>query len=144
MLNETLKKLDYPNTVIKEYKNWILLCMPQQVTLGSLVLLCRDDMANFSQISSDSFNELRIVIKEIENNLKQLFDYDKINYLMLMMNDPVVHFDVLPRYATKKEYGGFSFEDYSWPKVSDLSKANEIDKSVLQKIILDLKSSFAD
>ena len=113
MLNETLKKLDYPNTVIKEYKNWILLCMPQQVTLGSLVLLCRDDMANFSQISSDSFNELQIVIKEIENNLKQLFDYDKINYLMLMMNDPVVHFDVLPRYAMKKEYGGFSFEDYS-------------------------------
>ena len=34
-----LKKFNYRENLIKEYKNWLLLLRPEQTTLGSLVLI---------------------------------------------------------------------------------------------------------
>ena len=50
-------------------------------------------------------------------------DYEKINYLMLMMVDPNVHFHVIPRYEGGREWQGREFVDVGWPKVPDLGHA---------------------
>ena len=84
-INKTLKKFGYPKTLIKEYKNWCILLRPEQVTLGSLVFICKDDVTKFSNISDKAFQEYSQIIKEIENTLFELFKYDKINYLMLIL-----------------------------------------------------------
>jgi diadenosine tetraphosphate (Ap4A) HIT family hydrolase len=39
----------------------------------------------------------------------------KINYLMLMMVDPHVHFHVLPRYEGDRSHGGIEVVDAGWP-----------------------------
>jgi diadenosine tetraphosphate (Ap4A) HIT family hydrolase len=142
MLAATLKKFGYPETLVKEYKNWILLCRKKQVTLSSLILICKDEVTSFAEISSKSFSELHLIIKEVENNLGELFQYNKINYLMLMMVDPEVHFHIIPRYASDRKFNGILFRDASWPKKPDLDIINQIGDKTLKKLLEKLRSTF--
>lgn len=144
MLNETLKKFGYPKTLVKEYENWLLLCRPKQVTLGSLIFICKDQVDAFSKISEKSFNELPKAVKEVEAKIKELFQNDKINYLMLMMVDPEVHFHIIPRYSSNREFEGITFNDPSWPRKPDIDIVNEVSEEVLEKLIQKLRDSFAD
>ena len=137
-----LKKFRYTELSVKEYNNWVILCRFNHMTLGSLVLFCKDDVNEFSKISKESFAELPQVIIEIETKTKELFQNDKINYLMLMMVDPVVHFHILPRYSSDREFEGFTFKDFSWPKKPNLDLMNKIDEDMLLKITLKLRNYF--
>lgn len=50
-------------------------------------------------------------------------DYDRINWLMLMMVDPQVHFHVLPRYDGARSHGDLTVGDAGWPGPPDLKSA---------------------
>lgn len=54
-MNATMKKFGYPETLIREYDNWVVLLRSQQATLGALVLVCKENADAFSQISQDAF-----------------------------------------------------------------------------------------
>ena len=125
--NQTIAAFGYPVTLIVEYSHWVVLLRPQQVTLGALVLACTGPARAFSEIGAAAFAELQAVIGDIETALKGAFAYDKLNYLMLMMVDPHVHFHVLPRYASAKEFAGAEFADGGWPAVPDLGAVTELD-----------------
>ncbi|MDH3596922.1 MAG: HIT family protein [Rhodospirillales bacterium] len=127
--NETIAKFGYPHTLLANYEHWTVLLRPQQVTLGSLVLACREQATRFSDISQGAFTSLAAATGDIEAVLGQAFSYDKLNYLMLMMVDPHVHFHVIPRYAETKEFGGVAFADAGWPGVPDLSAAAALDQT---------------
>ncbi|HLD60719.1 MAG TPA: HIT family protein [Patescibacteria group bacterium] len=142
MLNETLKNFGYPETVVKEYGHWALFYRQRQVTLGSLILLCKDEVDAFSKISEQSFAELPNIIKEVETKLKSLFQNDKINYLMLMMVDPSVHFHIIPRYASDKTFTATVFKDMSWPRKPNTDLVNEIGEDVANKLIETLRRTF--
>lgn len=143
MLDVTLKKFGYPDSLVKEYNHWLLLCRFEQVTLSSLILICKDQADAFSKILPESFTELPIIVKEVETNLKKLFQYEKINYLMLMMVDPEVHFHIIPRYSSDKEFGGAMFKDFAWPKKPDIDIINKIDREVFKKLTSVLREGFA-
>ncbi len=123
-MNTTMEKFGYPNSLIKEYKKWVVVLRPQQVTLGSLVLICQDDAKAFSEISPEAFSELSQIIPEIESSLTRAFSYQKINYLMLMMVDPDVHFHVIPRYEAPRSFSDHEFLDQGWPGPPDLKRPN--------------------
>ncbi len=127
-INATIRTFGYPDTVVGDLAHWVVLLRPQQATLGALVLAARGNATRFSDISAAAFAELRDAIGAIEETLAASFRYDKINYLMLMMVDPQVHFHVLPRYATVQTFEGVTFEDPGWPKAPALSHATEIDE----------------
>ncbi len=127
--NETIARFGYPHSLLADYEHWTVLLRPQQVTLGSLVLACREPVTRFSDISQGAFTSLATVVADIEATLGQAFSYDKINYLMLMMVDPHVHFHVLPRYAKAMEFGGVAFADPGWPGAPDLGAATGLDKA---------------
>jgi diadenosine tetraphosphate (Ap4A) HIT family hydrolase len=114
-LNETIRKFGYPQSLIQEYQHWVVLLRPQQVTLGSLVLASKEPATEFHQLSAAAFGELRSAVADIERSLKALTAYQKINYLMLMMVDPDVHFHVIPRYPQAARFDGLEFPDYGWP-----------------------------
>lgn len=141
-MNATMKKFGYPTTLIKEYARWVLLVRPQQVTLGSLVLICRDGVTAFSQISDESFAEIPLIIRELENNLHRAFSYQKINYLMLMMVDPEVHFHVFPRYEHEKNFLNQQFSDHGWPGPPDLKKFNTTSEQLIGEIQNFLRSNW--
>ena len=46
-MNETARKFGHPESLIHELDHWLVLLRPAQVTLGSLVLVCKDEAARF-------------------------------------------------------------------------------------------------
>lgn len=134
-MNETIRKFGYPDTLIREYDHWVVLLRPQQVTLGSLVLACKEPVLQFGDVSPAGFTELKQVTGHIEKSLSQAFDYQKINYLMLMMVDPDVHFHVIPRYAEAPSLGTIRFSDQSWPGPPALNLYTETDAAINRSII---------
>lgn len=135
IFNGTMQKFGAPDTIIYQFQHWSVLLRPAQLTLGALVLIAHEPVQNFSALSSVSFAELQIVTGKIDTALKKAFQYDKLNYLMLMMVDPDVHFHVIPRYAHVREFAGKTFLDAGWPGVPDFSKINETDKEMNRQII---------
>jgi diadenosine tetraphosphate (Ap4A) HIT family hydrolase len=115
LTNATAKKFGYPRTKVAETHHWLVLVRPQQPTFGSLVLVCKEDARAFSDISPAAFADLQGAVQGIEILLRDAVAYDKINYLMLMMVDPDVHFHVIPRYEGERSHGGRSFADAGWP-----------------------------
>jgi diadenosine tetraphosphate (Ap4A) HIT family hydrolase len=128
-MNETIVKFGYPATLVREYSHWLVLLRPQQPTLGSLVLAAKSDSTAFSDLEPEAFAELQLAIRDLETALKAAVGYDRINYLMLMMVDPHVHFHVIPRYEGERSAAGLTIEDAGWPKLPDLGAAAAPDES---------------
>ena len=122
-MNATIVKFGYPDGLVAEYDHWVVLLRPQQPTLGALVLAAKSDAEAFAELSPAAFAELGAVVADIEKALKSAAAYERINYLMLMMVDPHVHFHVLPRYDGEREACGVSVTDAGWPKVPELGSA---------------------
>jgi diadenosine tetraphosphate (Ap4A) HIT family hydrolase len=142
-VNATARKFGHPGSCLAEWPHWLVLLRPAQVTLGSLVLVCRDPVRRFGAISPDAAAELREVAGAVEAALGDLLRFDKINYLMLMMVDPDVHFHVFPRYASPRSYAGSDFVDASWPGPPDLTKGQPLPAAVAEQLAADLRRALA-
>jgi len=140
--NATILKFGYPDTLIAEYPAWLVLLRPQQVTAGALVLAHRGDAAAFSELPAGSFSGLQQAIGDIERNLKTLVQYERINYLMLMMVDPHVHFHVLPRYSGSRSIGGLEVPDHGWPRTPDLTKFSQPAAADLAKAVRAVRAAW--
>jgi len=129
MANQTALRFGYPETLIREYQHWLVLLREPQATLGSLVLCAKSGATEFSALPDEAHIEMGTVVREIEHALKAAFAYDRINYLMLMMVDPNVHFHVLPRYSEARSACGLTIPDPGWPAMPQLGEALDITSS---------------
>jgi len=135
MANDTMVKFGYPGSLIREYEHWAVLLRPAQVTLGSLILAAKSEATAFGQLPPGAHAELATVTKEIEATLISEVGYEKINYLMLMMVDPHVHFHILPRYPGSKSFGGTDFSDAGWPGQPDLKSAVNLELTQFEALL---------
>ncbi|WP_297325558.1 HIT domain-containing protein [Nitrosomonas sp.] len=142
-LNATMRKFGAPQTIIRQYQYWSVMLRPAQATLGALVLAAHEPAQAFSELSPASFTELHEITRHIEATLAKAFQNDKINYLMLMMVDPDVHFHVLPRYAQTKQFAGLEFIDAGWPAMPDLSQINKTDAATNQLLVTHILSCWS-
>ena len=128
MINDTIRKFGYPATLLREYEHWLVLLRPSQVTAGSLVLAAKSDARAYGELPSAAFVEQGTAIAEIEATLRKTIAYERINYLMLMMVDPHVHFHVIPRYAGSRDFADIEIKDHGWPGPPDLKSAIALDQ----------------
>ena len=142
-MNETIAKFGHPATLIAEYDHWILLLRPAQPTLGALVLAAKSDATAFGDLPAAAHAELKIATAAIEAALTEAVGYAKINYLMLMMVDPHVHFHVLPRYDGERSGEGLTVADAGWPGQPDLAQAVKLDDAQVAALSGWLKPYFA-
>lgn len=142
-MNVTMEKFGYPATLVAEFTHWVVLARPAQPTLGSLVLVAKSEATAFSDLPGEAHAELKPVTTAIEGALAKAVGYAKLNYLMLMMVDPNVHFHVIPRYEGVREWDGREFVDVGWPKVPDLGHAVALDPAQLAALVAWLKGYFA-
>jgi diadenosine tetraphosphate (Ap4A) HIT family hydrolase len=140
--NPTAQKFGYPRTLVAETGSWLVLVRPQQPTLGSLVLVCKEQAEAFSDISAAAFADLQVAVGGIERLLKAEVDYAKINYLMLMMVDRDVHFHVLPRYEGARTYEGLTFADAGWPGQPNLGAHVALDEAAAAALAAKLAAAW--
>jgi len=141
--NTTLKALSSSPNLIKDYAHWYLLLCPKQPTLGSLVLVCKEHISHYSDISLAALNEKKSIIEEIESVLRYRFNYYNINYLMLMTYDPQVHFHIIPRYENAIKYCESEYLDITWPADPDLTNGIQLPEKHHQELLQTLKKDFA-
>lgn len=141
-MNPTIEKFGYPATLVREYEHWLVLLRPAQVTLGSLVLAAKSDVTAFSALPRAAFAEQADVIAAIERALTAFTGYERINYLMLMMVDPNVHFHVIPRYPEARSWDGVEFHDAGWPGQPRLDSAVKLDEEQLRRLTAQVASNF--
>ena len=137
-------KFAYPKSLIKEYNHWIWLVRPSQPTLGSTILMSKDNSSNFGDLSQSSFSELKLIFFEIEKTLMKCFAYKKINHLMLMMQDPVVHFHTIPRYEKSKKIFNKEFIDFGFPGLPSLDKNIVLNENEIEFLINEIKTNLFD
>lgn len=142
-MNVTIEKFGFPATLIAELEHWVVLLRPAQPTLGALVLAAKSDATAFGDLSAAAHAELKAATSAIETALGKAVGYSKINYLMLMMVDPHVHFHVLPRYEGERSAEGLTVADAGWPGQPDLGQATKLDDDQVAALVGWLKPYFA-
>ena len=129
-----------PEMKIAESESWVWSLRPHQATLGAGILSLKRGCSTFAELYPDEFCDLTEIIKTIEKTLKQSFDYDVINYLMLMMVDKQVHFHVIPRYENSIQFNDETWIDEGWPTMPNLlGEPLTIEK--LEKILCYVKTN---
>jgi len=135
-----MEKFGYPDTCVKDYEHWCVLLRSKQVTLGSLILLEKSEATRYGDLAGAAYLEQKQAIADIEKTLIGLFGAERINYLMLMMTDPNVHFHVIPRYPAAVNFAGQDFKDAGWPKRPEMDNINEISSKARQQLLETLRA----
>jgi diadenosine tetraphosphate (Ap4A) HIT family hydrolase len=86
--------------------------------------------------------DLAAAVAVVEHATRAAFGYDKINYLMLMMVDPDVHFHVLPRYGGERRFADLSFLDAGWPGPPDLGAAATLPPELRTRLVRHLRENW--
>jgi diadenosine tetraphosphate (Ap4A) HIT family hydrolase len=141
-VHATLEKFGYPATLVADHRHWCVLLRPAQATLAALVLAAKGEERAFSDLPGEAFAELATVVPAVERGLGSFRPHDRINYLMLMMVDPHVHFHVLPRYAAPQIFEGVSFADPGWPGPPDLKFATNLPDPAREALLAALKQAW--
>ncbi len=139
-MNETIRKFGYPATLIAEYAHWVVLLRPAQPTLGSLILAAKSDATAFPALPPAAFAGLAVATADLEQVVRAAVDPAKINYLMLMMVDPHVHFHVIPRYDGSRTASEIEIADAGWPGVPALGEARKLSEEEVAALSGWLKS----
>jgi diadenosine tetraphosphate (Ap4A) HIT family hydrolase len=142
VVNPTIRKFGYPGTLVRELEHWVVLLRPAQVTLGSLVLAAKSDATAYGALPAEAFAEQAEAVRAIERVLADFCAYERINYLMLMMVDPNVHFHVIPRYSAPRSWSGIDFTDAGWPGPPQLGAAVQLEPEQMEALRAELASKF--
>lgn len=142
MANPTEVKFGDPGTRIAQTDYWTVLLRPKQPTLGSLVLVCREPVLAFSELSAAAYADLRVMVRVIEPALRDVCAWQRINYLMLMMVDPDVHFHVIPRYEGSRSFMGADYRDAGWPGPPDLQAVVTPEAGARDALLERLRAAF--
>lgn len=134
MTNPTARNFGFPQTLVAQTDYWLVLVRPKQPTYGSLVLICKESASAFSELTPAACADLSVAVGGIERMLRHVVAYEKINYLMLMMVDPDVHFHVIPRYAGTREHDGDIYPDAGWPAAPNLGAAVDLSPQKAQTL----------
>lgn len=136
ILQDFHSKFEVIEYKLYESKFWIWSLRPHQATLGSGILSLKRECATFAELKQEEYCDFINIINVIEVTLKREFDYDAINYLMLMMMDKHVHFHVFPRYENPLEILGSTWNDYKWPAVPELVGESFPDVKLMEIVAL--------
>jgi diadenosine tetraphosphate (Ap4A) HIT family hydrolase len=141
-MNPTMEKFGYPGTVLRELDHWAILLRPAQVTFGSLVLAAKSPATGYGDLLPEAFAEQGHAVALIERALRDISAFERINYLMLMMVDPNVHFHVIPRYSDVRRWNGIEFPDVAWPGPPQLGGAVQLSDVQFSDLVAELAPHF--
>jgi diadenosine tetraphosphate (Ap4A) HIT family hydrolase len=115
--------------------DWVLSVRPVQPVLGALVLSTRHLALDFSQVSPTAGNEMLRLLAQAEVAARELFGAIRLNLLCLMMQDPLFHFHLLPRYGAAVDFAGSTWVDTGWPGPPSLADSQASQAGQLGELV---------
>lgn len=120
--NEKYRSIDpaYVPLIIREYTHWTLLVHENQNYLGRTVLwfVHEGKMQRFSDLKMSELVELRMLTKQIEQALYELWRPDHMNYAWLgnlfSEHQGHGHMHLIPRYASPRIFRRHEYTDSTW------------------------------
>ena len=135
VLAEFAGKFRLADLTVFRFSHWTWSIRPTHCTIGSGVLSLNRLCVSLGALTAEEAGELATAAKRIEGGLATLFQPDRFNYIMLMMVDPHVHFHVIPRYASPRDFGGIRWVDTGWSSLPHISEGSEYQNhTVLQRL----------
>ena len=120
--------------------HWRLSLRPGQVTLGSMVISATGPTSGaataFGELGAEAGGELVRIMGEAER-VGLALGAARMNFLALMLQDPIVHLHVLPRYAAPVTFSGREWVDADWPRPATLT-AQELSDDELMALHADI------
>lgn len=127
---------------IARNRSWTWSLRPVQATIGAGILSLNRYAESMSSLSPTEGEDLILMMGTIESTLKRSLNYQKINYMMLMMVDLHIHFHVIPRYSDIINFEGIVWKDNGWPALPRLDdNKDSVSKDVLTNLRDHLKKS---
>jgi diadenosine tetraphosphate (Ap4A) HIT family hydrolase len=115
------EKFRLDELTVHEGDDWTLSVRPAQPVLGALVLATRHTALSFAQLRAESGAEMLRLTAGAEEAARAMFGCVRLNALCLMMQDPLFHLHLLPRYGEPVEFAGRTWRDAGWPGPPDLA-----------------------
>lgn len=101
--------------LVAEHEGWRLSVRPGQPTLGAMVLSVASGTRDLARLTPQEGVGLAAGLGLGERLAREVFGAVRINALCLMMQDPIVHFHLLPRYDGPVSAAGSTWHDADWP-----------------------------
>lgn len=98
-----------------ELGQWTLSLRPHQATFASMVLSASNPCGSFADLPANSGVDLQKGFALAERLACQGFGAVRLNILCLMLQDPHLHFHILPRYDGPVMFEGSNWSDTAWP-----------------------------
>lgn len=108
-------KFRLADLTIAETGGWTLSLRPAQITLGSMVLSVKSGARDLAALTASEAQGMAAGFGLAERAARSVYGAVRINILCLMMQDPFVHFHILPRYDAVVERHGTEWADADWP-----------------------------
>lgn len=124
-LNEFQDKFQVEALKVAESEHWVLSVRPQQLTLGSMVLSAKANVLGFAELDEAQSKEMAYLLGVAEERVKTLWGAVRINVLCLMMQDPLLHFHIFPRYDKSVRFNDKEWVDSDWPKPPQVKPTEE-------------------
>jgi diadenosine tetraphosphate (Ap4A) HIT family hydrolase len=84
--------------------------------------------------------DLASILRVVELTVRATFQNDKINYIALMMVDPLAHFHFFPRFQSARTFAGHEWLDSTWPNLPGLGANRDMSTlEVLDTIAAELR-----
>ncbi len=128
-------------TFIKDFEFWTLLVNYMQPTLGSNLIVLNRHVSNLSDLTEKESLEHLKIVKELEEVLRNSFNPEKIDYLMLANVVEHIHYHVVPRYRKPKFFQGYKWEDKNYGHIPKLS-SDKKSQQILDNIIFEIQKGF--
>ena len=107
--------VDYARLEVGGVGCWIWQAHENQYYLGRLIIrLARVETQSLSKCTMEEWTSLHENIRRYENILRRLFEPDRFNYGQLGNTYPQLHVHAVPRYMSKRDWRGITFEDKRW------------------------------
>lgn len=135
------EKPEWKQCELKIYEHWVSSVSTRQHTLGSGIIKARrHGVERISELSEEEIQELTIVMSELEQALERhpSFQPDRFNYLQLGNGLHQLHFHVIPRYETSREFAGIVWEDPEFghpPIFSDYKPEMDVILAIKQELL---------
>ena len=136
-------KFQVPRLTLFRSSTWTISVRPEQLTLGSLIISPTVEAYTFNQLNDSSSNDSLLgIFSYCELTLKSVFSAELLNIYCLMLQDPIIHFHVFPRYSSAILRYDQEWIDTLWPGPLKVASINPPSQNTLLSIHEDLSSFF--